>query len=195
MPLPSWIPPASNVCLRSGKAKVGRSGPPWHFARMSDPNSELKLASEFSAATREDWRKLVDGVLKGQPFEKLVSKTYDELRIEPLYSPAADARPLAGRMAASWQILQRIEHPDAAAANAQALQDLENGAAGLSLVFGNAVGSYNYGIGASEDALTRVLDGVHLDAGIVLELDLSPFAKKVAGDIGGLLQDRGLAAA
>jgi len=162
---------------------------------MSDPNSELKLALDFSAATREDWRKLVDGVLKGRPFEKLVSKTYDELRIEPLYSPAAYARPLAGRMAASWQILQRIEHPDAAAANAQALQDLENGATGLSLVFGGAVGSYDHGIAASEDALARVLDGVHLDAGIVLELDLSPFAKKVAGDIGGLLQGRGLAAA
>ena len=32
--------------------------------------------------------------------------------------------------------LQRIDHPDAARANAQALQDLANGASGLALVSG-----------------------------------------------------------
>ena len=36
---------------------------------------ELTLAKDFAPATYEDWRKLVDGVLKGAPFEKLVSKT------------------------------------------------------------------------------------------------------------------------
>jgi methylmalonyl-CoA mutase len=34
--------------------------------------------------------------------------------------------------------MQRIDHPDAVTANRQALQDLENGATGLVLVFAGA---------------------------------------------------------
>ena len=51
---------------------------------MSDAE-ELAFATEFPAATREQWLKLVDGVLKGSPFDKrLVAKTYDGLSIQPL---------------------------------------------------------------------------------------------------------------
>src|ERR1051325_6047664 len=102
---------------------------------MSD-TQELAFASEFPAATREQWLKLVDGVLKGAPFEKrLVARSYDGLSIAPLYPRAAQAVPVAGRApGAPWRILQRIDHPDPAAANAQALHDLENGASGLTIV-------------------------------------------------------------
>ncbi len=100
---------------------------------------DLPLAADFASADYDDWRKLVDGVLKGAPFEKLVGKTSDGLPIEPIYRRAADSAPVAGRPAAApWQIMQRIDHPDAGAANAQALQDLENGATGLTLVFSGA---------------------------------------------------------
>ena len=99
-----------------------------------DVTSDLRLAADFPAATRDDWRKLVDGVLKGAPFEKLVGKTYDGLKIEPIYSRAQGARAIGGRAAAApWQIMQRIDHPDARQANAQALHDLENGATGQRL--------------------------------------------------------------
>ena len=92
---------------------------------MTSETDDLPLAADFAPATYDDWRKLVDGVLKGAPFEKLVGKTYDGLRIEPIYQRARDATPIAGRPAAApWQIMQRIDHPDAAAANAQALHDL-----------------------------------------------------------------------
>ena len=48
------------------------------------------LADLFPPATRERWLGLVDGVLKGAEFEKrLVSKTADGIRIEPLYDAAA----------------------------------------------------------------------------------------------------------
>jgi len=99
---------------------------------MSD-SEELAFASEFPAATREQWLKLVDGVLKGAPFEKrLVSRTYDGLTIQPLYPRAGDARPVAGRApGTSWTVMQRIDQPDPAAANEQALIDLENGATGV----------------------------------------------------------------
>src|SRR4026208_26412 len=100
---------------------------------------DLRLAADFAPATYDDWRKLVDGVLKGAPFEKLVGKTYDGLKIDPIYPRAQNTAPIGGGAAAApGQIMQRIDHPDAGAANAQALHDLENGANGLTLVFAGA---------------------------------------------------------
>src|SRR6476659_5974608 len=83
---------------------------------MSEPE-ELAFASEFPTATREQWLKLVDSVLKGAPFGKrLVSRTYDGLTIQPLYPRAGDARPVAARPPGSpWTVMQRIDHPDPAA--------------------------------------------------------------------------------
>ncbi len=76
---------------------------------------DLPLAADFAQATQDDWRKLVDGVLKGAPFERLVSKTYDDLKIAPIYARAKGATPIAGRAAAMpWQIMQRVDHPDPA---------------------------------------------------------------------------------
>jgi methylmalonyl-CoA mutase len=139
---------------------------------MTDPAGSPP-AGDFSPATREDWRKLVDAVLKGAPFERLVSTTYDGLRIEPLAPRRSDARPLAARAGASpWQALARIDQPDPALANETALHELDNGASGLSLVCAGAVGDYGFGLPASEAAIARVLDGVDLTAGIALEVDL-----------------------
>src|SRR5947209_9491527 len=122
-------------------------------------SDDLTFAADFSPATYDDWRKLVDGVLKGAPFEKLVGKTYDNLRIEPIYSRVKNAAPIAGRAAAApWRIMQRIDHPDAAQANAQALHDLENGANGLTLVFAGTNGAYGFGLEPTAEALEKVLD-------------------------------------
>ncbi|WP_204306280.1 hypothetical protein, partial [Escherichia coli] len=68
------------------------------------------------------WLKLVDGVLKGAPRDRLLGKSADGLSIEPLYTRVSDAKPVAGRPASiPWQIAQRIDHPDAKQANAQLL--------------------------------------------------------------------------
>jgi len=117
---------------------------------MSD-TQELAFASEFPAATREQWLKLVDGVLKGAPFDKrLVARTYDGVAIQPLYDRAADARPVAARApGAPWTVMQRVDHPDPAAANEQALRDLENGATGLTIVCRGSVNANGYGLDAS----------------------------------------------
>jgi methylmalonyl-CoA mutase len=138
------------------------------------------LAANFAPATREDWRKLVEAVLKGAPFERLRSTTYDGLAIEPLAAHRAGAQPLSGRRgAAPWQALVRIDHPDPAEANAAALHELENGAGGLALVFAGAVGDHGFGLPANERALGRVLEGVDLGAGVAIELDLSPPAEAI----------------
>ncbi|MGY3697098.1 methylmalonyl-CoA mutase [Bradyrhizobium sp. USDA 3240] len=140
---------------------------------MTTSTDDLALASDFAPATYDDWRKLVDGMLKGAPYEKLVGKTYDGLRIDPIYRRATNLSPLPGRAAATpWQILQRVDHPDAAAANAQALQDLENGATGLEFEFAGGPGARGFGLtDASKKTLARACGGVHLDAGIMIALN------------------------
>jgi methylmalonyl-CoA mutase len=121
--------------------------------------------AEFPPATREQWLALVERTLKGAPFEKkLVARSYDSLRIDPVYERQPEAQPIRARPAgAPWHIIQRIELPDAAAANAEALHELENGAGGLSLVFAGAAAAYGYGISPAPDALARLLDGVMFD--------------------------------
>jgi methylmalonyl-CoA mutase len=158
---------------------------------MPTATDDLRLAADFAPATYDDWRKLVDGVLKGAPFEKLVSKTYDGLKIQPIYERAHDAAPIAGRAAAApWQIMQRIDHPDAAKANAQALHDLENGATGLTLVFAGANGARGFGLEATAETVDKVLDGIFIDAGIALELHAGPQSRMAATHLAATIQQK-----
>lgn len=156
--------------------------------------AELPLAAEFPPAAHEQWLQLVEGVLKGASFEKkLVHKTYDGLRIEPLYPRAAGAPPIAGRTpGAPWQIMARVDHPDPKEANRQALEDLENGANGLVLVCPGSVGAQGFGIDTSADGLARILDGVYLDAGAPIEFQLTREAKDVPDHVAALVKKRGL---
>ena len=134
---------------------------------------DLPLAADFAPATQDDWRKLVDGVLKGAPFERLVGKTYDDLKIAPIYARARGAVPIVGRAAAMpWQIMQRVDHPDPAKANAIALHELENGATGLEIEFAGGPGARGFGVkDATPETLKRLFDGVILDAGISIALN------------------------
>jgi methylmalonyl-CoA mutase len=160
---------------------------------MTSVTDELRLAADFPPATYDDWRKLVDGVLKGAPFEKLVGKTSDGLKIEPIYPRARHAAPIASRAAAApWQIMQRIDHPDAATANAQALHDLENGATGLTLVFAGANGAYGFGLEPTAEVIEKVLDGVFIDAGISIELQIGPQSRMAAIHIAEYVKRKGL---
>jgi methylmalonyl-CoA mutase len=140
---------------------------------MTSVNDDLRLAADFAPATYDDWRKLVDGVLKGAPFEKLVGKTYDGLKIEPIYTRTRNRAPIAGRAAARpWQVVQRIDHPDAVMANAQALHDLENGATGLEIEFAGGPGARGFGVAdATRETLTKLFEGVFFDAGISIALN------------------------
>src|SRR3981189_2842364 len=148
---------------------------------MTTTTHELRLAADFAPASYEDWRKLVDGVLKGAPFEKLVGKTSDGLKIDPIYPRAQGAAPVMGRLAAApWQIMQRADHPDAKAANAQALHDLENGATGLTLVFAGANGAYGFGLETSAEAIENVLAGVFIESALAIELQIGPQSRMAA---------------
>ena len=106
--------------------------------------------NDFPDATLDMWRARVAAILKAESAEKLVSQTADGLRIEPLYQQIQGARAERAEHA-PWTVMQRVDHPDGVKANAQALDDLENGAGGLCIV--------------NRDAdVARVLQGVALHA-------------------------------
>ncbi len=155
---------------------------------------DLSFAADFAPATYDDWRKLVDGVLKGAPFEKLVGKTYDGLAVEPIYRRTANATPIAGRPAAApWQVMQRIDHPDPAAANAQAIHDLENGASGLEIEFAGGPGARGFGlVDAAPETLKRLFDGVVFDAGISIALHPVIGRGNAGESLAGLIEGQGV---
>lgn len=157
---------------------------------------DLQLAADFPEANYADWRELVDGVLKGAPFEKLVGNSYDGLKMEPLYQRARDKALVVGRPpAAPWQIMQRIDHPDAGIANAQALTDLENGATGLALVFAGGNGSHGFGLEPTAEVVAKVLKDVHVDAGIAIELQVGPQSRMATIHVAEYVKAKGIAPA
>jgi methylmalonyl-CoA mutase len=171
---------------------MARQGLTWHFAAMNGPES-MTPAAEFAPATQDAWRKLVDGVLKGAPFSRLESRTYDGLPIEPLYPRATDTRAIPGRApGAAWTIMQRADHPDLAAANAQALDDLQNGATGLILIFARSISSNGFGLDPAAETLARVLDGVDLTA-IAIDLNLGPTSRHIVREFPAYVKQRGVA--
>jgi methylmalonyl-CoA mutase len=159
---------------------------------MTEKDTSLP-AGDFAPATEADWRRLVEAVLKGAPFERLTSRTHDGLTIEPLYPRAREATRVAARPGGlPWTVMQRVDHPDPAAANVQAHEDLDNGATGLVLVFAGSLSSNGFGIEASAASLERALDGIDLDRGVAVDLNLSPDTRGVVRDIAALVKRRGI---
>jgi methylmalonyl-CoA mutase len=154
----------------------------------SVPPDPMRLAAAFPAATRDDWLALVASVLKDAAFDdKLVATTDDGLRIEPLYERARHGRPIRGGTS-RWQILQRADHPDPAAAAEEARLDLENGAGGLCVAFAGAIGARGYGLEPSAPALERLLDRHRADEGLAIEFDLDwqiPETAQLLADFSG----------
>ena len=119
------------------------------------------------------WREAVAKVLKGQDVECLVTRTDDGIAVEPLYPAAAVSGPTDGRRPCT--ILSRLDLDDADAADAAALDELENGATGLVLTLAGAVPARGFGLAANGFSLDRALRGVELDL-LPLRLEPPPFS-------------------
>ena len=144
------------------------------------PATDLSLAADFPPADRQQWRRLVAGVLtkSGVRFDEAAPETalshrgYDGIEIAPLYterpgSATGDpgrppyvrgAVPSAGGDGTDrlgWDVRTRQDDPDPAAANRAVLADLAGGASSLWLRLGaDAI---------PVDELPAVLAGVYLD--------------------------------
>jgi methylmalonyl-CoA mutase len=152
---------------------------------MTVPKKAVAEAAEFPAASREDWQRLVEGVLaksgrtglSGAAAEQaLNTEVEDGLQVQPLYT-AADTAPEPGRpgfapfvrggrvsggVISGWDVRQQHAHPDPGRANRAVLADLDNGVTSLWLALGGA--------GLPITALPDVLQDVYLDlAGVVLD--------------------------
>ncbi|MFL5131381.1 MAG: methylmalonyl-CoA mutase family protein [Microvirga sp.] len=153
---------------------------------------DLSLAADFPQATREQWLKLVEGVLKGADFQKkLVSRSHDGIAIQPLYPKAEGSAPIAREQAGRWRVSQRVDHPDPAKANELALLDLEGGADALTLVTRRAPAARGFGVRIdSLDDLDRALAGVMLDL-IHLRVDAGGHGRQMAALVLALAERRG----
>ena len=136
---------------------------------------------DFPAASREKWQALAEKSLAGTTFEDaLVSRTDDGIRIDPIYERSAEPSFLPRRNPATpWRIVQRVDDPDPHRANRQALEDIEQGATGLSLVFESAPNAFGYGLPAARETLDAALAGIPLNR-IHLRIDAHAASRAVA---------------
>jgi methylmalonyl-CoA mutase len=152
---------------------------------MSDA---LKISDTFPGYSREDWQDMAEKALKGAPLSRISTKTADGLAIDPIYSRGEGKAPMAMRAAqAPWDVCQKMDHPDAAKANEQALLDLNNGTNMLAIPFAGCASARGYGLQADAETLAKALDEVLLDlikirleGGVTGRIAASAFADVVA---------------
>ncbi len=119
-------------------------------------SQSASMFSDFHIPTYEEWRKAAEATLKGAPFEKrLVTKTYEEIDIQPLYQQADSERlphkdflpgfspylrgtePLSYRLK-SWDVSQEITYGKPEAFNQALRDDMENGQDAINLALDRA---------------------------------------------------------
>lgn len=157
--------------------------------------ADLPFMGAFATPASEQWRNAVDKVLKGADFEKkLVGRTADGIRIEPLYPAATGVAARPHRQnAGRWRVAARVDHPELAEANRLALAELEGGADCLSLSFVGAAAARGFGLAARTVAeLDTALSGVMFDL-VRLRLDPAPGGRRNALLLADLVESRGLA--
>ncbi|MFI0742896.1 methylmalonyl-CoA mutase small subunit [Streptomyces sp. NPDC021100] len=169
------------------------------------PEEGFSLAAEFPDATREQWQRLAEGVLRKAGTEAggtaaedaLATALQDGLSTRPLYTaddPAPDpglpgfppfvrgGRP-EGTAVSGWDVRQLHAEPDPRRANEAVLADLENGVTSLWLTVGPT--------GIPVDGLAAALDGVYLDLAPVV-LDAGADAEAAGRALLRLYEERGV---
>jgi len=108
----------------------------------------------------EDWRKLANGVLKGAPFEKLVGRPMDGLKIDPIYPRAQNAALSQGGRGRTLAD-HAADRPSRRWPRQRARCTISKTApTGLTLVFAGANGAHGLDWSLSAEAVEKVLDGV-----------------------------------
>ncbi|WP_027060565.1 methylmalonyl-CoA mutase subunit beta [Mesorhizobium loti] len=151
----------------------------------------LTRGAEPVSAERQRWLALAEKALAGASFEeKLVSHTDDNIRVEPLYDRATGTEPIVRANPRSpWIVSQRVDDPDIDRAKAQVLDDIAQGATGLSLVFEGAPNAFGYGLPRTAQALETVLEGVPLNR-VQVRIDTHPWSRPMADWLVAFLSKR-----
>lgn len=128
---------------------------------MSEDNTKTSVTSDnlsevFGSHSDEDWRKAVDKLLKGKPYEKIMlTNTYEGIQLDPIYrlgvledlpqtddlpgfnSYVRNTRP-EGYTAASWQVAQEISSALPMEFNKNLLEALNRGQNAVNIVLDKA---------------------------------------------------------
>src|SRR5664279_5344944 len=164
---------------------------------MSASMDPLVLAAEFPAASAEDWRALVAGVLRksglaegADPIAALTSTTYEGIDVLPLYTSASADPGLPGgapyvrgatpdgATTAGWDVRTLHRDPDPSRTRAAVRNDLETGATSLWLMLGDG--------GLAVDDLAAALADVRLDRAAIA-LDAGAQTRPAAEALVGLV--------
>ena len=140
--------------------------------------SDISLDEGFPQAEWDEWKALVEKTLGGADFEKkLVSTTYDDIKIQPLYwgkntTRLAEERPgsapftrgtSANPKELSWHIAQSYTQPDPVSANKNILNELQKGVTALLLKLDDDENETRTITITDLDSLEALLHSVHLD--------------------------------
>lgn len=142
---------------------------------------------EFPPFDRAAWETLASRALGGKPVgEALASHTDDGIAIDPLAARTEAAPLAAGRTTSAWTFVQRVDDPDLERARAQAVDDVEQGASGLTLVFEGAPNAFGYGLPVDQRTIETVLGDI-APGRVHLRIDAHPHSRTTAEMLVALL--------
>ena len=121
------------------------------------------IAGNSQTNSYADWLDLATKALRGTSPETFTTASRDGIQLRPVWQREQNARPRAFRsVAGPWRIMQRLDHPEPVAANALALEDLVNGANGLTLCFAGAGAARGFGLPDDATAIAIALADIEL---------------------------------
>jgi len=170
--------------------------------------NELRLRSEFTDVSADDWAAAAQKALRGAELASLRSYIYEDVFTEPLYTrdTAGSAARQSGQVDQApfmrgalprdpgrpWTIIQLLDHLDLNEARRQLHDDYGNGVRAFWLQF---AGHIPYGggfLGANKlDALETLFDGIPLDD-IALYVSGGFDAIAAAGLVAALIEKKGV---
>ena len=92
------------------------------------------LVNQFPAVTAEEWKSKISKDLKGEPFDKLIWHTQENIEVLPFYTNEDIQKyqlHIPQKSTSTWQIVERVEVISIEEANKIALHALENGATSI----------------------------------------------------------------
>ena len=121
----------------------------YYMARMDDTPVDPSLDfDEFPGPTADEWQAAAVASLGGQPFEKLISRTYEDIPLQPLYQRQDTAgldfaRMLSGQTPYlhGWAIAQELSEHDPAVFNAALIAALAHGQTAVTIRLDDGTGA------------------------------------------------------